>query len=227
MLRHEAQGNHHEVLEPFLAQLLQHVVRVWLQPLHRANPALEAEGVVVSVLLLPPLVHFLHDQLGTALDLSLVRITSLHVALWDSVGREHNLHVLRGSLELVELLENQLRLCGEVTRMIVPVGYDRVIYSTRVPLLRILPDNLVQQPDGASCGGNGVLGVEGDDDQPVDAVRQDLIRRLLREGVPVSHPDVDLSVDPDLLELFLKVVSLLLCQLHDGRSSSDGLVCLP
>mmetsp|Transcript_22805 Transcript_22805/g.47877 ORF Transcript_22805/g.47877 Transcript_22805/m.47877 type:complete len:640 (-) Transcript_22805:358-2277(-) len=221
VLRHEAQRDHHQVLEAGGAELLEDDVGVGLEPLDRADPTLEGEDVVELV---GAAVDLVHDELRALFDLGLVRVARLHVALGHAVGGEHDLDLAGPAGELGQLLADELRLAGEVARVVEVVRDDGVVDLARVPPLQILLHDLVEQADGASGCGDGVLWVHGQDYQPVHIVHQESVDSLLGEGVPVTHPDVNLALDTPLAQLCFKTISLLLSQLANGRTTTDGLV---
>mmetsp|Transcript_12484 Transcript_12484/g.31365 ORF Transcript_12484/g.31365 Transcript_12484/m.31365 type:complete len:529 (+) Transcript_12484:52-1638(+) len=224
VVRHKRQGHHHDVLEPVLAELVEHRVRVGLEPLDGADAALEAQRVVKLVA--RPLVDLLHDQVRALLNLPLVGVPRLDVRHGHAVRREHDLDVVGAALELLELLLDELGLRVHVAGVVVPVGHHRVVQLAGVPRVGVRLDHVVEEAERRPGRRDRVLGVEGDDDEAVDLVLHDLVHRLLGEGVPVPHPQVHLAVNPPPPELLLEPGPLLHRQLDDGGAPPDGLVCL-
>mmetsp|Transcript_10129 Transcript_10129/g.20594 ORF Transcript_10129/g.20594 Transcript_10129/m.20594 type:complete len:280 (+) Transcript_10129:1317-2156(+) len=89
VLADEGDGHHHEAVHPLLGEVADRVVRVGLQPLHGPHPRLVRERV--PVVLDPPAVQLVHNQLDGFLHLLLVRVPGfVHVGLGHAVGREED-----------------------------------------------------------------------------------------------------------------------------------------
>mmetsp|Transcript_7936 Transcript_7936/g.18339 ORF Transcript_7936/g.18339 Transcript_7936/m.18339 type:complete len:563 (-) Transcript_7936:74-1762(-) len=224
VVRHKGEGHDDNVLQTVLAELVEHRVRVGLEPLDGAHPALEAQCVVKLVSPLP--VDLLHNQLRAPLNLRLVRVPRLHVRHGHAVRREHDLDVAGAALELLELLLDELCLRLDIPGVVKPVGHHRVVKPAGVPGVGVRLDHLVEEAERRARRGDRVLGVEGDDDEAADLVLEDLVNSLLGEGKPVAHPNIDLGFQPPLLKLRLKLLALIHREIDDGRAPPDRLVRL-
>ena len=162
--------------------------------------------------------QFSHDQSRTSFNLLLIGITCLfHVALRHAMGTKEDVrlfNVVTGA----NLLGDEFSHRAHIAWMVVPTA--NTAQRQRLKAFVHLPKAL-ELAEARAAGTNRKMGIEGKNDNFINAVSLDVSHGRLSKRVPIAHRHIAGGVHPTLAQKTLELSRLLLSDSAKRRASSN------